>query len=146
MRIMSLFTLVGSSLLAIASSAMAVNSDPVANTDTNSASALGISKIALQSEFNSQACPDAFYNVKLPNNGKLCQIFAADLPASMIFFVPQAPNEVITFYQQDSAQFSAIKQVKDRFILQSPDKNTTLIISTDRQGTQVDILVKSSDL
>jgi len=91
-----------------------------------------------------QTCPENFYQVKLPNNGKLCQVFAADLPASMIFFVPQLPEEVVAFYQQDSAIFSTTKQVKDRMLLQSEDKNTTLIISTDGNGTQVDVLVKSS--
>lgn len=94
---------------------------------------------------NTQTCPENFYQVKLPNNGKLCQVFAADLPASMIFFVPQLPEEVVAFYKQESTMLSTSRQVKDRVLLQSEDKNTTLIISTDGKGTQVDVLVKSSN-
>jgi hypothetical protein len=94
---------------------------------------------------NIHTCPSNFYDVKLPTNGKLCQVFATDLPASMIFFVPQLPEEVIAFYEQDTATFSTTRQVKDRVLLQSEDKNTTLIISTDGSGTQVDVLVKSSN-
>ncbi|MFT4655240.1 MAG: hypothetical protein ACJA0G_001252 [Kangiellaceae bacterium] len=94
---------------------------------------------------DTQTCPDYFYQIKLPNNGKLCQVFAAELPASMIFFVPQPPSEVIEFYQQHNPTFSTTKQVKDRFLMQTTDKNTTLIISSDGQGTQVDILVKKAD-
>ena len=91
------------------------------------------------------ACPTNFYQVKLPTNGKLCQVFAANLPASMIFFVPQLPEEVIAFYEKDTTTFSTTRQVKDRVLLQSEDKNTTLIISTDGSGTQVDVLVKASN-
>jgi hypothetical protein len=94
---------------------------------------------------NIHTCPANFYDVQLPTNGKLCQVFAADLPASMIFFVPQLPEEVIAFYEQDTVTFSTTRQVKDRVLLQSEDKNTTLIISTDGSGTQVDVLVKSSN-
>lgn len=100
-------------------------------------------KAALSFESSTQSCPDQFYNVKLPTNGKFCQVFAADLPASMILFVPQDPAKVIEFYQQDSATFSASRAVKDRFIMNSNDNNATVIFSRDGQGTQVDILVKN---
>lgn len=92
-----------------------------------------------------QTCPDHFYQVKLPNDGKLCQVFAADLPASMIFYVPQLPEAVIAFYKQNTTTFNTTRHVKDRVLLQSEDKNTTLIISSDGKGTQVDVLVKSSN-
>jgi len=94
-------------------------------------------------DIDTQNCPNAFYQVDLPENGKLCQVFAADLPASMIFFVPQAPADVLKYYQAKDKVFSVTKQVKDRVMLQSADKNTTLIISSDGNGTQVDVLVKS---
>lgn len=90
-------------------------------------------------------CPKQFYQVQLPSDGKLCQVFAAELPASMIFFVPKSPSEVIRFYSQDPEAFAITKQVKDRYMLQTSDKNTTLIISSDGKGTQVDILVKTSN-
>ena len=103
-----------------------------------------LSKTEADEGISTQSCPNEFYAVKLPDNGKLCQVFAADLPASMIFFVPESPAQVIEFYQKDQATYSITRQVKDRFMMQSGDKNTTLIISSDGQGTQVDVLVKTS--
>lgn len=94
-------------------------------------------------DIDTQNCPNVFYQVDLPEDGKLCQVFAADFPASMIFFVPQAPADVLAYYQAKEKLFSVTKQIKDRVMLQSADKNTTLIISSDGNGTQVDVLVKS---
>jgi hypothetical protein len=90
----------------------------------------------------SEGCPVNFNKVSIPLNGKLCQIFAADFPASMILFVPQTPEEVVQYYLA-SGSFIEPKKIKKRTILKSTDNNTTLIISKDGSGTQVDILVKS---
>lgn len=92
-----------------------------------------------------QTCPNSFYSITLPSNGKLCQVFATELPASMIFFVPQSPSEVADFYRTNSDTFTTTKQVKQRYILQSIDKNTTLIISEDGEGSQVDVLVVGNE-
>lgn len=89
----------------------------------------------------SEACPAKFYDVALPENGKLCQVFAANLPASLTLFVPQAPAEVLSYYTQDTKQFGSSEQIKKRYVLRSNDKSTTLIISKDGQGSQVDIRV-----
>lgn len=89
-------------------------------------------------------CPQSFYSITLPEGGKLCQVFAADFPASMIFHVPSSPQQVVDFYAKNDSIFSSSKRVKDRFMLQSKDKNTTLIISADGNGAQVDVLVKKS--
>ncbi|MFW8592190.1 hypothetical protein ACOI22_15390 [Glaciecola sp. 2405UD65-10] len=91
----------------------------------------------------SDACPAKFYDVSLPENGKLCQVFAADLPASLTLFVPQAPTEVLSYYTQGTKQFTSSEQIKKRYVLRSIDSSTTLIISKDGQGSQVDILVTS---
>lgn len=114
-------------------------------TGTTSAEALQAAEIeqVLIEDKVTTVCPNAFYQVKLPENGKLCQVFAADLPASMIFFVPQSPSEVVNYYEVDGTIFESPERVKDRYMLQSTDKNTTLIISSDGTGTQVDVLVKS---
>lgn len=88
-------------------------------------------------------CPARFYQLELPSDGKLCQVFAAELPASMIFFVPKDPSQVIDFYQSKDINFSTKREVKGRFLMQSDDKNLTLIISEDGQGTQVDVLVRA---
>jgi hypothetical protein len=91
----------------------------------------------------SEDCPANFNKVSIPVNGKLCQIFAADFPASMILFIPQTPEEVIQYYLASSDSFVEPKKIKKRTMLKSTDNNTTLIISKDGDGTQVDILVKS---
>lgn len=88
-------------------------------------------------------CPETFNQVDIPVNGKLCQIFAADYPASMILFIPQSPEEVVEYYLSSSVQFAEPKTVKQRTMIKSADNNTTLIISKDGGGTQVDILVKA---
>ena len=88
-------------------------------------------------------CPETFNQVDIPVNGKLCQIFAADYPASMILFIPQTPEEVVEYYLSSSDQFAEPKTVKQRTMIKSADNNTTLIISKDGGGTQVDILVKA---
>ncbi|MFT5712237.1 MAG: hypothetical protein ACI9DQ_000640 [Glaciecola sp.] len=90
----------------------------------------------------SEGCPVNFNKVSIPLNGKLCQIFAADFPASMILFIPQTPEEVVQYYLA-SGSFIEPKKIKKRTLLKSTDNNTTLIISKDGSGTQVDILVKS---
>mgnify|MGYP006075165065 CR=1 FL=1 len=90
----------------------------------------------------SEGCPANFNKVSIPVNGKLCQIFAADFPASMILFIPQTPEEVVQYYLA-SGSFIEPKKIKKRTMLKSTDNNTTLIISKDGGGTQVDILVKS---
>jgi hypothetical protein len=115
-----------------------VSSSPQTVTRVSSSPQVFTSSTGIQT----QDCPTAFYQVKLPIDGKLCQVFAADLPASMIFFVAKAPSEIINFYQRDSATYTITKQVKHRYMMQSSDKNTTLIISKDGSGTQVDVLVK----
>lgn len=102
-----------------------------------------LTEISESMQIEAQDCPESFYDISLPSGGKLCQVFAADFPASMIFFVPTPPEEVINFYQNDSSLFTSSKQVKDRFMLQTSDKNTTLIISADGEGSQVDVLVKT---
>lgn len=89
----------------------------------------------------SEACPENFSDIKVPRDGKLCQVFATDFPASMIFFVPQTPESVVEYYQQNQQSLVSVRKVKNRTMLQSEDKSTTVIISADGKGTQVDILV-----
>ncbi|GBL04908.1 hypothetical protein [Glaciecola sp. KUL10] len=90
-----------------------------------------------------RGCPSQFNQIKIPLDGKLCQIFAADYPASMVLFIPQTPEKVISHYLAAHPELTSFKQIKSRTILQTKDKNTTLVVSADGQGTQVDILVKA---
>ena len=92
-----------------------------------------------------ETCPDRFSDIKVPQNGKLCQVFAtnfpASFPASMVFFVPQTPQSVLAYYQEHQTSLVNVRKVKGRTMMQSDDKSTTVIISADGHGTQVDILV-----
>lgn len=88
-----------------------------------------------------QSCPVNFYQVPIPESGKLCQIFATDFPASMVLHVPNEANAVVQFYQ-DTQLFGEAQLIKQRFMMQSEDKNTIVIVSADGDGSQVDILVK----
>lgn len=87
-------------------------------------------------------CPDNFYDIPVPKTGKLCQMFATDLPASMVFHVPQDVQSTVEYYQ-NSSQFNSATKIKERFLIQSIDENATVIVSTDGAGSQVDILIKS---
>ncbi len=89
-----------------------------------------------------QTCPEQFHSVNIPETGKLCQIFGSNFPASMIFFVPKPPEVVLNDFTQNSDMFTEAKRSKGRYLLSSKDNNTTIIISHDGQGTQVDVLVK----
>lgn len=89
----------------------------------------------------SEACPSDFYQVAIPAGGKLCQIFATDLPASMVFYVPENMHTVVDFYQS-AGQLGAAQEVNQRFVMRSSDTHTTVIVSADGAGSQVDVLVK----
>ena len=97
-------------------------------------------------DVETQACPKQFFDLQLPENGKLCQLFDKELPASMIFFVPQSPSKVAEFFTQTSNLFENSTQIKSRLVLQSNDKNITLIVSEDGKGSQVDVLIKENSL
>lgn len=88
-------------------------------------------------------CPSEFNQIKIPLDGKLCQIFAADYPASMVMFIPKSPDVVIARYLAEHLELNETKRANSRVLLQSKDKNTTVIVSADGQGSQVDILVKT---
>ena len=99
-------------------------------------------KANVELSVRAEGCPEKFNQIDIPINGKLCQIFAADFPASMILFVPQSPEEVVEYYLSSSINFIEPKVIKQRTMMKSADNNATLIISKDGGGTQVDILVK----
>lgn len=94
--------------------------------------------------FNSQQqpCPDSFNEVSVIKGGKLCQIFAADYPASLIYFLPMSVSQTLANYKQTALEFETQYTAQNRILLKTLDNNTTLILSPDGRGTQVDILVK----
>lgn len=87
-------------------------------------------------------CPKQFHDVKIPENGKYCQSFAAELPASLVFFVAMQPSETVQFFIDKNQNFDVKKEVKNRIMLSNSDNSKTLIVSPDGVGSQVDILVK----
>lgn len=121
-------------IILLLGSASAASQEPAlamqAQTETNT-----------NSVAESESCPSNFFQVPIPESGKLCQIFATDMPASMVFFVPQTIQSVVDFYA-NKAQFDAAEQSLERFLINSKDKNVTVIVSADGTGTQVDVLVK----
>lgn len=86
-------------------------------------------------------CPAQFHNLPLADNARYCQQFNDKMPATLSYFAPQSPQQVLAFYraQFSDAQFS---QSKDQQILEDPARHWVLVISNDGQGSQVDILVK----
>ncbi len=87
-------------------------------------------------------CPTKFYNISIPNNGKYCQSFAAELPATMIFFMPIPPTEAVNYYLSNNGELAVTQQVKNRIMLKSADNTKTVVVSPDGVGSQIDILVK----
>lgn len=87
-------------------------------------------------------CPKQFHDVNIPENGKYCQSFAAELPASLVFFVAMQPSETVQFFIDKNQNFDVKKEVKNRIMLSNSDNSKTLIVSPDGVGSQVDILVK----
>ncbi|MBF7074930.1 hypothetical protein ISG33_16125 [Glaciecola sp. MH2013] len=126
------------------SSTEKIDADNKATDNTPAVSAEPQDQIGAKVEvaIRAEGCPESFNNIDIPVNGKLCQIFAADFPASMILHIPQTPEEVVNYYLASSDKFVEPKTIKSRTMLKSVDNNTTLIISKDGNGTQVDILVK----
>ncbi|MFC3123280.1 hypothetical protein [Agaribacter flavus] len=108
-------------------------------SDTKSSSPLEENNAKLTRD---KSCPLEFNKIKIHENGKLCQIFAADFPASMVFYVPITPDAAINFYKNVGIELQHIAKIKDRTLMKSKDNNTTLIFSADGKGTQIDILVR----
>lgn len=99
--------------------------------------------LANTSVVKSSPCPTQFNSIAIMQTGKVCQIFAADYPASMVYFVPTSPAQVVEYYLSSTSQFESATEVKNRTIMKSRDGNTTLIVSKDKAGTQVDVLVRA---
>lgn len=91
-----------------------------------------------------QTCPEDFYSLPLYPNAKYCQLFAEELPASLSYFALSDQQTAKTFYLEKLGQAEAESMLKGRIVLQYAKGQKVVIISKDGQGSQVDILVKST--
>lgn len=89
-------------------------------------------------------CPSEFFGIPLSTEGRVCHIFAPDLPASMSYFIAKQPQVVKAFYLEQYGKPDEILHVKGRFLLEYAKGQRMVIISADGEGSQVDILIKSS--
>ncbi|GAC20519.1 hypothetical protein [Paraglaciecola arctica] len=92
----------------------------------------------------SPTCPTDFYTLPLYPNAKFCQLFAQGLPASMSYFTISDPQSAKEFYINQLGQAEDQKMLKGRIVLQYSNGQKVIVISKDGQGSQIDILVKST--
>ncbi|MDO6567238.1 hypothetical protein Q4561_09230 [Alteromonas sp. 1_MG-2023] len=92
-----------------------------------------------------QSCPATFFDVSLMSNARQCQQFDDSLPASMVYFTKQKPDDVIAFYQNAYPQFVRKTPVNQRTMLASTDDSIRIVVSPDNMGTQVDVLIISKE-
>jgi hypothetical protein len=92
----------------------------------------------------SHTCPEEFYSLPLYPNAKFCQVFAEQLPASMSYFAISSQQTAKAFYLEQLGQAEDEKMLKGRIVLQYANGQKVLVISKDGQGSQIDILIKST--
>ncbi|WP_414828331.1 hypothetical protein [Alteromonas sp. H39] len=92
------------------------------------------------------ACPVEFHSIVIPDSAKQCQLFdtAMDddvIPASMVHFMADSKDQVISFYQQAIPGLTVHSTFNERTLLVANDNAIRVVVSPDGSGTQVDILV-----
>ena len=96
---------------------------------------------------SSPPCSTKFFNVAVIDSARQCQRFADTLPASLVYFTPQSRTQTLTFYQQQHPEMITHKTINHRTLLSKDNGRVKVIISPDKHGSQVDILVvKGSEL
>ena len=90
---------------------------------------------------NTTTCPSEFHSVVLSLDATQCQQFENDIPAAMVYHTPLTPLQVISFYNERLPMFETHQAISQRTLITSTERNTKIVISPDRAGTQVDILV-----
>jgi hypothetical protein len=88
-----------------------------------------------------QSCPASFFEVSLVANARQCQQFDDSLPASLVYFTKHTPKEVITFYQNAYPQLVTQSTVNQRTMLVATNDSVRIVVSPDKTGTQVDVLI-----
>lgn len=93
---------------------------------------------------SSQTCPSEFFTLPLYPKASLCQLFDQQLPASLIYHANTDQDATRAFYQDALGDPQTHQEAKGRIVLQYQNGQHIIIISPDGQGTQVDILVKTT--
>ena len=94
--------------------------------------------------FVDNQCPTNFYQLPLFPGAKLCQVFADGVPASMIYHASADQQTTQLFYQQNLGEADNVILLKGRILMEYADSTKIIVISKDGNGSQVDVLVKSS--
>ena len=92
-----------------------------------------------------QSCPDDFFQLPLYPQARMCQIFAEELPASLIYHSNADQETTKAYYLESLGQAESEYTLQGRIVLQYKNGDHIIIISKDGDGTQVDILVKDQD-
>jgi hypothetical protein len=103
---------------------------------------LSFSAAAFASGPDVSDCPTAFHGVSVHTGAKLCQIFDSGSPSSLVYHVPETPQQAISFFLDDT-RLTVHSNVRNRTLLMSGDKNHRVIVSPDGKGSQIDILIIS---
>ena len=88
-----------------------------------------------------QSCPTSFFDVSLMSDARQCQQFDDSLPASLIYFTKQPPEQVIAFYQNTYPKWITPPPVNHRTMFITTDDSVRIVVSPDKLGTQVDVLI-----
>lgn len=86
-------------------------------------------------------CPEVFHTFPVPANAKQCQRFDTDLPATLVFYASVSNNELIAQYQAAYPGLEKISTVQGRTLLTADNNNIRMVISPDKHGSQVDIMM-----
>jgi hypothetical protein len=93
---------------------------------------------------HSQSCPEEFYSLPVIPEPQFCQQFSANLPASLSYHAKSDQAAAKQFYLDKMGKAESQDKLKGRIVLQYNNGQKVVIISPDGQGSQIDILVKSS--
>ena len=92
-----------------------------------------------------QSCPNDFFQLPLYPQARMCQIFADELPASLVYHSNADKETTKAYYVQSLGQAESENTLKGRIVLQYNNGDHIIIISEDGNGSQVDILIKGQD-
>jgi hypothetical protein len=92
-----------------------------------------------------QSCPNDFFQLPLYPQARMCQIFADELPASLVYHSDADQETTKAYYVESLGQAETENTLKGRIVLQYNNGDHIIIISEDGNGSQVDILIKEQE-
>ena len=113
-------------------------------TYANSVSAEAAPKEVSSDKPSIVSCPSEFQQVKIAQDARQCQAFDEPLTSVMVYHSPAAPEAMVYLYQEAHPALKTHSPVNGRTLLSSQDKAVRVIVSPDKTGSQVDILVTSN--